>query len=371
MPCDRDAPGTRMAIYDEILTFIETPRPERFDALMLKVFRYQFDSAIPYRQFCLSQGTRPHDVSSLDHIPALSTAAFKYAEVASNTIQAGESRVFFTSGTTVGRDTRGRHHVPRLDIYRASALRHAERMMFPDGAKMRMLSLHPTAERMPESSLGQMITWIIESFGAGEALCAASRSEVDVASALEFLRAAHRNAEPVCLMGTTAAFAELFDELRASSERLKLGQGSRLMDTGGAKGQAIPLGAGEVVEQARTLLGIDPTMVINEYGMTEMCSQLYDATPFNSCFDDPPGARRKLAPPWLAVTAVDPATLTRVPDGTPGLLQFFDLANVGSVSAILTGDVGVVDAGAVRLLGRTEDDEARGCALGIEQFASR
>ena len=364
-----------MAIYDEVLIFIETPQTERFEALALEVFRYQFDSVIPYRQFCLSQGTRSRDVKSLDDIPALSTAAFKYAEldasVTLDSIAAGESRVFFTSGTTIGRDTRGRHRVPRIEVYKVSALRHAERMMFPDGARMRMLSLHPTAERMPESSLGQMITWFIERFGAGETLCAANRGEVDIAGAIEFLCAADLGAEPVCLMGTTAAFAELFDRLSMRNERLKLGQGSRLMDTGGAKGQAVPLGADEVAERARTLLGIDPAMVINEYGMTELCSQLYDATPFNSRFDDPPGSRRKLAPPWLAVAAVDPATLTRVADGTPGLLRFFDLANVGSVSAILTGDLGVVEGGTVRRLGRAGDGEARGCALGIEQFAAR
>ena len=55
----------------------------------------------------------------------------------------------------------------------------------------------------------------------------------------------------------------------------------------------------------------------------------------------------------------------------PGLLRFFDLANVGSVSAILTGDLGVIQDGTVRVLGRAEDGEARGCALGMEQFAAK
>ncbi len=367
-----------MAIYDRVLSFIRMPQAERFEALALDVFRHQFDSVPPYREFCLSQGVRPDEIKSLDDVPALSTAAFKYADlgdsVTSDSIAShppAELRVFMTSGTSVGRDTRGRHRVPRLDIYRTSALCHAERMMFPDGARMRMLSLHPTAERMPESSLGQMISWIIERFGAGQARCVADREGVDIASAIEFLRAAQGDAEPVCLMGTTAAFAELFGELRGRGEPLVLSRGSRLMDTGGAKGQAAPLGADEVVERARTLLGVEPALVINEYGMTEMCSQLYDATPFNSRRDDPAAARRKLAPPWLAVAAVDPATLRRVADGTPGLLRFFDLANVGSVSAILTGDLGVVEAGMVRVLGRAVDGEARGCALGIEQFAAR
>ena len=102
-----------------------------------------------------------------------------------------------------------------------------------------------------------------------------------------------------------------------------------------------------------------------------MCSQMYDATAFNSRHAAPPGERRKLGPAWLGVATVDPASLKRVPDGRSGLLRFFDLANVGSVSAILTGDLGVIEDGAVTVLGRAEDGEVRGCALGIEQFAAK
>ncbi len=362
-----------MAIYDEVRSFIEAPEPAHFEPLALKVFRHQFDAVAAYREFCLSRGGRPGEVLSLDEVPALSTAAFKYAELGDSVTPAepGEARVFMTSGTTAGRDERGRHRVPRLDIYRASALSHVRRMLFPDGARTRMLSLHPTAERMPESSLGQMISWMIEEFGAGDALCVAERQGVEIGAALEFLRAAERRGEPVCLIGTTAAFGALFDELRTRRVRLFLARGSRLMDTGGAKGQSRPLRPGQVVEHAQGLLGLDPALGINEYGMTEMCSQLYDATPFNSRRDDPPDTRRKLGPGWLGVAVVDPASLNRVADGQPGLLRFFDLANVGSVSAILTGDLGVMEGGAVRVLGRAEDGEARGCALGIEQFAAR
>ena len=51
-----------------------------------------------------------------------------------------------------------------------------------------------------------------------------------------------------------------------------------MMDTGGAKGQTVPMSASEVIARAGEMLGIAPPMVINEYGMSELCSQLYDAT---------------------------------------------------------------------------------------------
>jgi Acyl-protein synthetase, LuxE len=375
-----------MAIYDQVLAFIHTPEQPRFESLARDVFRHQFGSVAPYRRYCLTRGVHPDDVCSLDQIPALSTAAFKYAEL-TDTVTPGkpqDARVFMTSGTTAGRDERGRHRVPHLDIYRASALGHLRTMLFPDGVRTRMLSLHPTADRMPESSLAQMISWMIEEFGGDDVLCVADRKGVEISSALEFLRTAERQCQSVCVMATTAALGALFEQLRSQRSRLALAAGSRLMDTGGAKGQAVPLRPGEVVEQAQALLGLDPTMAINEYGMTEMCSQLYDATSFNAphlrgssdsrridSSDNRLDQHPKLGPPWLDIAAVDPSTLRRVPDGNPGLLRFFDLANVGSVSAILTGDLGIVKDGTVTVLGRAEDSDARGCALGIEQFAAR
>ena len=110
--------------------------------------------------------------------------------------------------------------------------------------------------------------------------------------------------------------------------------------------------------------------MINEYGMTELCSQLYDATAFNSADSSPPGQRIKIAPPWMRAAAVDPVTLKSVAPGGIGMLRFFDLANVGSVSAILTEDFGSVSATGDRigLMGRAGVAEPRGCALAIAEF---
>jgi len=111
---------------------------------------------------------------------------------------------------------------------------------------------------------------------------------------------------------------------------------------------------------AERWLGVPAPLVINEYGMTEMCSQLYDLTPFNSHPGEPAclqsegvtGIRAKLGPPWLRAAAVDPMTLRPVPEGRVGMLSFFDLANVGSVSALVTEDFGIVDRNEMFVLGR-------------------
>jgi hypothetical protein len=244
-------------------------------------------------------------------------------------------------------------------------------MLFPDGARMAMLALHPTSDLLPESSLSAMLSWCIEEFGNKTVLCTATRDGVDEAAAVDFLQDNQLRQSPVCILGTTAASAKLFESIDRRREPLQMPAGSRLMDTGGAKGQLIPLTPAEVVARAQSSLGIDPELVINEYGMTEMCSQLYDATPFNSSFEAGHGYRVKLPPPWLRPTVLDPVTLKPMPKGQVGLIGFFDLANVGSISALVTEDLGFIEDGAIAILGRTAAGGARGCALSIEEFARR
>jgi len=359
-----------MSIYEQVLTFIHRPEPELFERLALDVFRHQFETVGAYREYCKARGIEPGAVRCVDDVPAVSNIAFKYADLAiDGAALLPGARTFLTSGTTQGRERRGRHIVARPEIYRASAITHLRTMLFPDARRIAMLAIHPTADAMPESSLSAMITWCIEEFATGTRLAAASRERVDVGAAAAFLAGCNARREPVGILGTTAAFAALFAELRRADIKLRLAAGSRMMDTGGAKGQAVPMTASEVVESAGETLSIAPAMVINEYGMTELCSQLYDATELNC-----PGAssgedRYKIAPPWLRVTARDPVTLRPMADGEPGLLTFFDLANVGSVSAIMTEDAGWVERGRVRVLGRAAG-EARGCALAIGQFSA-
>jgi acyl-protein synthetase LuxE len=359
-----------MSIYEQVLTFIHRPEPGAFERLALDVFRYQFETIAAYRHYCQGRGIEAGAVRSVDEVPAVSNVAFKYAELAfDGASRLPDAAVFLTSGTTQGRTRRGRHIVARPAIYRASAIAHLRTMLFPDARRMAMLAMHPTADAMPESSLSAMISWSIEEFATGAHLAAASRERVEVAAAIAFLRDCEARCEPVCIMGTTAAFAALFSEIGSRGSKLRLAQGSRMMDTGGAKGQAVPMQASEVIALATELLAIAPAMVINEYGMTELCSQLYDATSFNCPAVSDSDDRYKIAPPWMRVTARDPVTLRPMADGEIGMLTFFDLANIGSVSAVMTEDLGILERGRVRVLGRAVG-EPRGCALGIGQFSA-
>jgi hypothetical protein len=107
-------------------------------------------------------------------------------------------------------------------------------------------------------------------------------------------------------------------------------------------------------------------MMIGEYGMTELLSQLYEPVLGSGVS----GYDSYVPAPWLRVRALDPITLAEVPDGTPGLLAFFDLANAASVCHVLTEDIGTVSGGHVRLQGRAVGAEPRGCSIAMDELLS-
>ena len=138
----------------EIVDFIECPESSsRLADIALAVFRYQFENVPSYRAFCEMHGLAPHNVTSLDKIPYISTVAFKYAELVNprESSRAGALH-FSTSGTTEGPDRRGRHVVPYPEIYRASAIAHLSTMLFPDRRRLRLLARIDQALRQAQAS---------------------------------------------------------------------------------------------------------------------------------------------------------------------------------------------------------------------------
>jgi Acyl-protein synthetase, LuxE len=78
--------------------------------------------------------------------------------------------------------------------------------------------------------------------------------------------------------------------------------------------------------------------------------------------------RRLVPPPWVRTRVLQPETLEECPEGTVGLLCHLDLANVGSVAAVLTEDIGVRVGDGFVLSGRAPGSDARGCSLVMEEI---
>jgi hypothetical protein len=72
----------------------------------------------------------------------------------------------------------------------------------------------------------------------------------------------------------------------------------------------------------------------------------------------------------VRVQIISPETGYEVADGETGLIRVFDLANVFSVMAIQTEDLGIRRGNGFELLGRAQLAEPRGCSL-MSQTAIR
>jgi hypothetical protein len=338
---------------------------DAFNRTALRVFRYQYARNSAYAAFCARRERDPDHVDHWTLIPAVPTAAFK--EVPLITGRPGRAEaVFRTSGTTAGPEKRGVHYVLDISLYHFSLIPNFAACVLPDGAELRLLSLIPSGAELPDSSLSHMVSVLVDRLGAPASGFFASAShgigDERIAAALA---AAEADAAPVGLLGTSFAFVHWLDRVAARGERYDLPAGSRLVDTGGYKGRSREVDADEMRRRYHAMLGVPPSHCINEYGMTEMCSQFYDS----SLRDDVRGRARgrvKLVPPWVRTRVVDPETLEPLAPGATGLLQHFDLANLNSVMAIQTEDTGFAVDGGFHLLGRASGATPRGCSIAMD-----
>jgi hypothetical protein len=337
---------------------------EDFNRIALRIFAYQFAHNAPYGAFCARRERTPENVTHWTQVPAVPTAGFKEVDLVAGRATDADA-TFRTSGTTQGPERRGSHHILDISIYHFALIPNFAACVLPDGAELRMLSLMPHQAEMPDSSLAHMISVVLERLGAPDSTyCATASHGIDDVKLGGILGNAEQQNTPVCLLGTSFAFVHWLDRIAARDERFALPAGSRLMDTGGYKGRSREIEEEQLRRMYEDLLGVPASHCVNEYGMTEMCSQFYD-----SCLRDVVRGRdrirRKLVPPWVRTRIVDPETLAPVETGR-GLLQHCDLANVGSVMAIQTEDIGVAIDDGFRLIGREPGATPRGCSIAMD-----
>jgi len=376
----------------------------------MAAFAHQFASCAPYRAFCEARGVTPVTVAAWQDVPAVPATAFKFFDFVSAGPAGGSSGALFrTSGTTRGPERRGRHHVTRLDLYRASLLEPFRRALLPElppGASDRpagppapaesqttarrgqprggqagdgqpkggepkrralFVSLIPSPDDAPDSSLSFMVGaaaevlasevhWLVDRSGRWRA-----GARAPLTRALEEARQA---GAPILVLGTALAFAHVVD---GEDEALgDLPETARAMETGGFKGARRSVSREELYAGIEAATGIPRGRIVNEYGMTELLSQLYEPVLARG----PEAVGLHVAPPWLRVRALDPTSLEPVAEGEDGILAFFDLANLGSVCHVLTEDVGALEGGRLRLRGRAAGAEPRGCSRAMDELLS-
>ncbi|MEZ4267871.1 MAG: hypothetical protein R3F39_15970 [Myxococcota bacterium] len=344
--------ANREALKADLLAFVADPRPARFDALATRVVRFQAATVPAYGRLVRARGLG--ELADWRAAPRVPTDLFRELDLSNLTAGDAEVACFRTSGTT-GPDQRGARRVRDLTLYHAGMVEpFVAHVLGGTRDRRPWLSLVPDPRDAPGSSLGHMVAELAVDFATpGETLWALGPEGLDVRAAWEWLQAKADTGRPAIVLGTSFAIVSLFDA--EESRRVRLPDGSRLMLTGGFKGRSRTLDEGALTALVTERLGLPEDAVVAEYGMTELTSQAY--------------GRPLQAPPWLVLEVVDPVSLAALPAGERGLVACFDLLALDNISALLTGDLGTLDAhGHLTLHGRAPGAVLRGCSLTAEEL---
>jgi hypothetical protein len=348
-----------------------------FDRLAVSLFRLQFTHNPAYRRLCESRNVTASRIAHWFEIPSAPTSSFRLMDMSCLPPQERTS-VFHSSGTTEQQPSRHYHNARSLALYDASLLPWFNRYLLAESEMLAtgkqsphaLLSLTPLPTEVPHSSLAHMFATIERNMQCREAIFVGELDDIggwglDAEKTVTCLKRAIDLDQPVLTVGTAFSFVHLLDCLTEQGLQFQLPPGSRVMETGGYKGRSRTLTRSELHGLITAQLGIPAENIVCEYGMTELSSQAYDRAIFGTAVAPnlTTPKRHFHFPPWTRVQIISPETGREVADGETGLIRVFDLANVYSVLAIQTEDLGVRRGSGFELLGRAQAAEPRGCSL--------
>jgi len=338
-----------------------------FEALALELFALQLKFNPAYRKICAGRKLMPGAIEHWTEIPVVPTAVFKELELTSIP-PAERTAVFHSSGTTEQKPSRHFHCAESMAVYEAS-LWNGFVQGFLNDSKLKtqnskLVFLMPPPAQAPHSSLVHMFETVRRNLGAPESAFAGQIGadgawDLDFDAALAAMNDSKlKTQNSKLILGTAFSFVHLLDFLAEKNRSFQLPPGSRVMETGGYKNRSRSMPKTELHALITEKLGVPPSHIICEYGMSELSSQAYDAPCLAPC-----APRLFRFPPWARAQIISPETGGEVAEGETGLIRVFDLANVFSVMAIQTEDLGIRRGDGFELIGRAALAENRGCSL--------
>jgi len=310
---------------------------KQFEKIALKVFRFQYENNLVYREFCDFLKTNVQKVKSLEQIPFLPIQFFKSHTVVSTTNSIQET---FTSSGTTGTIT-SKHFVTDISLYEES-YRKGFSQFYGNIEDYVVLALLPSYLEREGSSLIYMVEDLIQMTNNPESGFYLHNHE----ELIEKLTRIDQSGQNVILIGVTYALLDLIEK-----HTFQL-QNTIIMETGGMKGQRKEMIREELHEQLYKGFGV--SAIHSEYGMTELLSQAYSLG--NGVFE---------CPSWMQILIRDTEdALTYVAEGKTGGINVIDLANINSCSFIATQDLGKKNPNnSFEVLGRFDNSDIRGCNL--------
>lgn len=309
---------------------------EDFEALAIKVFRFQYENVKVYHEFCQLLRIGPDSITKTSDIPFLPIQFFKSHTVLADGFS--EEAIFTSSGTTGSISSK--HLVAKLDVYERSFMKAFENA-YGNPADLVILALLPSYLERKGSSLIYMVDQLIKKSETSHSGFYLN----DLESLIEKLIYLEAQKKKTLLLGVSYALLDLIEKRTFKLEN------TIVMETGGMKGKRKEL----VKEELHHILksGFGVSEIHSEYGMTELLSQAYSKG--NGLFT---------TPPWMRVLTRDPEDSFTLIAGKTGGINVIDLANFYSCSFIATQDLGKLHSdGCFEILGRFDTSDIRGCNL--------
>lgn len=310
---------------------------KQFEKIALKVFRFQYDNNIVYREFCQYLNIEKHNVKSLQQIPFLPIQFFKSHEVLSSEEKIQET---FTSSGTTGMTT-SRHLVTDVTLYEES-YRKAFSQFYGNIENYAVLALLPSYLDREGSSLIYMVDDLIKLSNHPESGFYLNNYDELIQKLIEL----DSSGENIILIGVTYALLDLIEK---QNFQLK---NTIIMETGGMKGRRKEMIREELHDLLCKGFGVDA--IHSEYGMTELLSQAYSLG--HGVFE---------CPNWMQILIRDTEdALSYIENEKTGGINVIDLANINSCSFIATQDLGKKKPNnSFEVLGRFDNSDIRGCNL--------
>ena len=357
------------ALHSAVQSFAGGERARSFADLALDIANFQRDHSPGFARLVTRRGA---SLTRFEEIPGVPSDTFRLARVATH--PESEDVVRFTTSGTTG-SGHGVHAMRRTDTYRTLALHFGRKALLTPQSRHKVVALAPRPTDPPTSSLGYMMAMFMADFEQREPEVASEpeRWLIDQRGVdLEALERAGERAtaqgEAFVLLATSFALVALLDAL--DGRPMRVHEHAVIMQTGGFKGKSREIAPNELRASIARTFGIAESRVISEYGMTELTSQLYEATlpgsALASAHHGTPGVY--FEPPWLRVIPVDPISLEPVAGGDVGIARIVDLGNVDSAIAVQTQDRVRRVGDGIELLGRAVGAPPRGCSLAVEEF---
>ena len=310
---------------------------KQFDKMALKVFRFQYENNLVYREFCDFLKTDVQKVKTIQQIPFLPIQFFKSHSVISDS---NPIQTTFTSSGTTGMVT-SKHLVTDVSIYEES-YRKGFSQFYGNIEDYVVLALLPSYLEREGSSLIHMVDDLIQLSNHPESGFYLHNYDELIEKIIQL----DQSGQNVILIGVTYALLDLIEKHSFQLEN------TIIMETGGMKGKRKEMIREELHQQLCNGFGVKS--IHSEYGMTELLSQAYSLG--EGVFE---------CPSWMQISIRDTEdALSYVREGKTGGINVIDLANINSCSFIATQDLGKkYSNGSFEVLGRFDHSDIRGCNL--------